>query len=117
MLAKLLVSKISPDFFAADAPFWNGDIGLYSWISYIFTCIIQEFLARSMIYGSIRKMYDGKHGAMAAILLSSLLFGAVHIAHGFMYMVAAMVLLGALGGLYEKQRNIWGVTVIHFVLG
>ena len=117
MLAKLLVSKISPDFFAADVPFWNWDIGLYSWISYIFTCIIQEFLARSMIYGSIRKMYDGKHGTMAAVFLSSLLFGAVHIAHGFMYMVAAMVLLGAFGGLYEKQRNIWGVTVIHFVLG
>ena len=54
---------------------------------------------------------------VAAILLSSLLFGAVHIAHGFMYMVAAMGLLGALGGLYEKQRNILGVTVIHFVLG
>ena len=62
MLAKLLVSKISPEFFAADVPFWDWDIGLYSWISYIFTCIIQEFLARSMIYGSIRKMYDGKHG-------------------------------------------------------
>ena len=117
MLAKLLVLKISPDFFAADAPFWNWDIGLYSWISYIFTCIIQEFLARSMIYGSIKKMYDGKHSVLAAILLSSLLFGAVHIAHGFMYMVAAIVLLGALGGLYEKQRNIWGVTIIHFILG
>ena len=117
MLAKLLVSKISPTFFAEDTPFWNWDIGLYSWVSYIFTCVVQEFLARSMIYGSIKKMYDGKHSALAAILLSSLLFGAVHIAHGFMYMVAAIILLGALGGLYEKQRNIWGVTIIHFVLG
>ena len=50
-------------------------------------------------------------------MLSSLLFGAVHIAHGFMYMAAAIVLLGALGGLYEKQRSIWGVAVIHYVLG
>ena len=70
-----------------------------------------------MIYGSIKKMFDGKHRVLAAILLSALLFGAVHIAHGFLYMVAAMVLLGALGGLYEKQRNIWGVTMIHFILG
>jgi membrane protease YdiL (CAAX protease family) len=70
-----------------------------------------------MIYGSIRKMFDGKRGTLVAILLSSLLFGAVHIAHGFMYMIAAIILLGALGGLYEKQRNIWGVTIIHFVLG
>ena len=117
MLAKLLVSKIAPNFFEPGAPFWNWDIGLYSWISYIFTCIIQEFLARSMIYGSIKKLYDGKHSTVVAILLSSLLFGAVHIAHGFMYMATAIVLLGALGGMHEKQRNIWGVTIIHFVLG
>lgn len=114
---KGVLLSIAPGFFASDAPFWNWNIGLYSWISYVFTCVIQEFLARSMIYGSIRKMFDGKKAAVGAILLSALLFGAVHIAHGFMYMVAAMVLLGALGGLYEKQRNIWGVTIIHFVLG
>lgn len=62
-------------------------------------------------------MFDGKHSTLAAILLSSLLFGAVHIAHGFVYMFAAMILLGSLGGLYEKHRNIWGVAIIHFVLG
>ena len=117
MAAKFVVSKISPEFFAEDAPFWNWNIGLYSWVSYIFTCVIQEFLARSMIYGSIKKMFDGRNAIIAAILLSSLLFGAVHIAHGFMYMAAAIILLGALGGLYEKHGNIWGVTIIHFVLG
>ena len=117
MLVKLLVLQINPDFFAENTPFWNWDIGLYSWISYIFTCIIQEFLARSMIYTSIRKMFDGKKSVITAIILSSLLFGAVHIAHGFMYMGAAIILLGALGGLYEKQRNIWGVAIIHYVLG
>ena len=117
MLVKLVVLQVYPSFFAADTPFWNWDIGIYSWVSYIFTCIIQEFLARSMIYTSIRKMFDGKKSVITAIVLSSLLFGAVHIAHGFMYMIAAIILLGSLGGLYEKQRNIWGVTIIHFVLG
>ena len=24
---------------------------------------------------------------------------------------------GLLGGLYEKQRNIWGVAIIHYILG
>ena len=114
---KLILLKISPGFFAENTPFWNWNIGLYSWISYIFTCVIQEFLARSMIYTSIRKMFDGKKSVIAAIVLSSLLFGAVHIAHGFMYMGAAVILLGSLGGLYEKQRNIWGVAIIHYILG
>lgn len=117
IMAKSLLLLVSPSFFESDAPFWNWNIGLYSWISYIFTCIIQEFLARSMIYGSIRKLFDGKYATPGALLLTSLLFGAVHIAHGFVYMTATVVFLGALGGLYEKQRNIWGVVIIHFVLG
>lgn len=117
IVAKLIIAKLSPGFFADGTPFWNWNIGLYSWISYIFTCIIQEFLARSMIYGSIKKMFNGKHAVLLAMLLSSLLFGAVHIAHGFMYMSMAIILLGSLGGLYEKHGNIWGVTIIHFVLG
>lgn len=117
MAAKLVVLKVAPDFFAADVPFWNWNIGLYSWASYIFTCVIQEFLARSMTYGSIKKMFDGKRGIMVALALSSLLFGALHIAHGFMYMMAAIILIGGLGVLYEKHQNIWGVTIIHFVLG
>ena len=117
MATKVLILKLVPGFFEPDLPFWNWNIGLYSWISYIFTCIIQEFLARSMIYGSIKKMFDGRDGMIVAMALASLLFGAVHIAHGFMYMMAAIILLGALGGLYEKHQNIWGVTLIHFVLG
>ena len=116
-LVKLIVLQISPKFFSSSAPFWNWNIGIYSWVSYVFTSVIQEFLARSMIYGSIRKMFDGKYGTLASIVLSSLLFGAVHIAHGFMYMIAAIVLLGSMGGLYAKHRNIWGVTIIHYVLG
>ena len=115
--AKLVVLKVAPEFFATNVPFWNWNIGLYSWASYIFTCIIQEFLARSMTYGSIKKMFDGKRGVIAALVLSSLLFGALHIAHGFMYMMAAIILIGSLGVLYEKHQNIWGVTIIHFVLG
>lgn len=117
MLAKLLLRKISPGYFAENAPFWNWNIGAYAWVSYIFTCVIQEFLARSMVYGSIRKLFDGRKAALHAILLSSLLFGAVHIAHGFVYMASAIVLLGALGGMYEKQRSIWGVVIVHYVLG
>lgn len=117
MAAKIVILKVSPEFFRSNVPFWNWNIGMYSWCSYIFTCIIQEFLARSMIYGSIKKMFDGRHSVVAAMLLSALLFGAVHIAHGFMYMIASIVLLGALSGLYEKHQNIWGVTLIHFVLG
>lgn len=117
MIVKLAVLRLSPGFFPEDAPFWNWNIGMHNWIGYIFSCIIQEFLARSMLYGSVRKLFDGKRAVAVAIALTTLLFGAVHLGHGFMYMIGAMVLLGSLGGLYEKQRNIWGVAIIHYVMG
>ena len=117
MVVKLVMLRLTPGFFPNDAPFWNWDIGIYGWVGYIFCCIIQEFLARSMLYGSIRKLFDGKYAVVAAMVLSTLLFGAVHIAHGFMYMAGAIILLGSLSGLYEKQGNIWGVAIIHYVMG
>ena len=117
MIVKLAMLRLAPGFFSEDAPFWNWNIGTYGWVGYIFCCIIQEFLARSMLYGSIRKLFDGKYAVMVAMVLSTLLFGAVHIGHGFMYMTGAIVLLGSLSGMYEKQRNIWGVAIIHYVMG
>ena len=117
MAAKLVMLRLNPGFFPAEAPFWNWNIGMNNWISYIFSCIVQEFLARSMLYGSVRKLFDGKRAVTFAIALTTLLFGAVHLGHGFMYMIGAMVLIGSLGGLYEKQRNIWGVAIIHYVMG
>ena len=117
MAAKLVMIRLAPGFFPADAPFWNWNIGVHNWVGYIFSCTIQEFLARSMLYGSVRKLFDGKRAVAVAIALTTLLFGAVHLGHGFMYMIGAMVLLGSLGGLYEKQRNIWGVAIIHYVMG
>lgn len=117
MAGKMVMLRVNPGFFPADAPFWNWNIGMNNWISYIFSCIVQEFLARSMLYGSVRKLFDGKRAVAFAIALTTLLFGAVHLGHGFMYMIGAMVLIGSLGGLYEKQRNIWGVAIIHYVMG
>ena len=101
----MIMLKITLVFFALGKPFWNWNLGVYAWVSYVFTCIIQEVLARSMIYGSLRKIFDGKKGVLVALAISSLLFGAVHTAHGFVNMFMAMVLLGSLGGLYEKQRT------------
>ena len=49
--------------------------------------------------------------------MSSLLFGALHIHRGFIYMLAATVLLGIFGVLYRKQNSIWGLCIPHFVLG
>lgn len=114
---KLLLVRFVPDFFPQGTPFWNWDLGPLGWSSYLFTSALQEFLARSMVYMSVLRLFDSKRGRLMANVLSCLLFGGIHIAHGFTYMLMSMVLMGSLVGMYEKQRNIWGVSLIHYVLG
>lgn len=114
---KLVISRISVSFFPIGAPFWDWRVAKFSSLFYPFTVILQEFLARSVMQRGIRNFFTGKHSAELSVLLSSVLFGLLHIAYGPLYMLAAAVLMGALGCFYEKQKNIWGVSLIHFVLG
>lgn len=115
--AKVILLWKAPGFFPKDVPFWDWSIGNVSDIYYPITVIIQEFLSRGVMQESLQRIFTGKHGTGLAVLVSSFAFGLFHIAYGFPYMVGATVLLGALGILYNKQKNIWGLCIIHYVLG
>ena len=56
-----------------------------------------------------KKKGNGRLTAKGRLKLSSTQIVAV--------VFAGIILLGAMGGLYEKQRSIWGVALIHYVLG
>ena len=114
---KLLLLRLCPGFFPAGAPFWDWSVGNFSDVIYPLTVVLQEFLARGAMQESLRRIFVGKHAALLSVVVSSLLFGVLHIAYGLPYMLGAALLLGALGFLYEKQGNIWGLSIIHYVLG
>ena len=50
------------------------------------------------------------------VIIASLVFGAVHIHKGIVYMVGAALLLSFFGILYSKQKTIWGLCIPHLVL-
>ena len=114
---KFILMRTSPGFFPADAPFW--DWGRLNWsdIAYPVTVVLQEFLSRGVIHENLRRIFVGKHSEGAAIIVSSLIFGALHIHRGFMYMLAATALLSIFGILYRRQNSIWGLCIPHFILG
>lgn|GEM_PF-1066962 len=114
---KLVIMKVSPGFFPEGAPFWDWSRLGWSDFIYPFTTILQEFLSRGVIHENLRRIFVGKYSEAAAIIVSSLIFGALHIHRGFMYMIAATVLLSIFGILYRKQNSIWGLCIPHFVLG
>ena len=114
---KLIIMRVSPGFFAAGAPFWDWSRTNWSDFAYPLTTVLQEFLSRGVIHENLRRIFVGKYSEAAAIIVSSLLFGALHIHRGFVYMIAATALLSLFGVLYRRQNSIWGLCIPHFVLG
>ena len=114
---KAVCRLIDPNCFEPEAPFLDlKRFGLRQ-ILYVLTAGIQEFLARSVMQGNLKRITRGTHRAALAIFLSSLIFAALHIHFGFLFMVGAAILAGLEGILYEKQQNIFGVWIVHWVFG
>ena len=114
---KAVARAINPESFGPGAPFWDPRRFGLRQVLYIFTAGIQEFLARSVMQGNLKRILAVKHAGAAAIVLSSLIFAALHIHLGFLFMVGAAILAGLEGILYEKQQNIFGVWIVHWVFG
>ena len=114
---KALWRLFDPNCFEPDAPFLDLSRFGSRQLLYILTAGIQEFLARSVIQGNLKRITVVKHPALLAIFLSSLIFAALHIHFGFLFMAGAAVLAGLEGILYEKQQNILGVWIVHWVFG
>jgi len=117
VLLKGIIIKAHPQAFGETLPFWNAGLGKSRYLIYIFTAILQEFLAHSVAQESFERIFEGEHAPVCAILLSALIVSIMHIAHGFVYMIGAFVLIFALGFLYKKLRNIWAGACIHYVFG
>lgn len=115
--AKFIVMEFVPGFFDEGTPFWNwGAMGVSEWL-YPLTVLLQEFLTRGAMHENLRRIFMGKHRESLSIIVSSLIFGVLHIHMGLIYMLGAAILLGGLGMLYCKQNTIWGLCIPHYVLG
>lgn len=114
---KGILRLFDPGAFSPQAPFF--DVRAFGWsqVVYVFTAGIQEFLARSVIQGNLRRIMPEKHAKFSAIALSSLIFAALHIHLGFLFMIGAAILAGLVGILYEKERSVYCVWIVHWVFG
>ena len=117
VLLKAGARLIKPDSFEPDAPFFDISRFGFRQLAYIATAGVQEFVARSVMQGNLRNIISSRHPQVMAIILSSLIFAALHIHFGFLFMVGAAILAGLEGILYEKQQNILGVWIVHWVFG
>ena len=113
---KLVLLRVSPNVFQKQA-LVNMDYFDWSCRIYPLTVVMQEFFTRGVVHESVKRILPGKYAVPVAIIVSSLLFGALHIHKGLLFMTGAMLLLGLFGVIYEKQKSIWGLCIPHYVLG
>ena len=116
-LLKAGIRLFDPTAFEPDAPFFDISRFGIRQIIYIFTAGIQEFLARSVMQGNLRRISPSKHRGLYAILLSSFIFAALHIHFGFLFMIGSAILAGLEGILYDKQNSLLGVWIVHWAFG
>lgn len=117
-LVKLVLMKKLPGFFPDGRPFF--DFGKYTMLDhllYLVEVACQELVTRGIVHEVLRHLMQNRYKEVTSILVSSLIFGAMHIHVGLVYMLGAALLLGALGLLYRRQGNIWGLCIPHFILG
>lgn len=77
---------------------------------------IQEFMARGVLQSSLQRFLNDSRG-LKTILITAVLFAVFHLSRG---LVAGMVaFMGSLffGYIYLKQKNLIGVTIVHYIVG
>ena len=116
-IGKAVIRLFAPDAFGPEYPFFDIRAFGVRQIIYVFTAGVQEFLARSVIQGNLRRIMVGRHVGAAAIVISSMSFATLHIHLGLLFMLGAALLAGLEGILYEKQQSIYGVWIVHWVFG
>ena len=84
---------------------------------YPLTVVIQEFLTRGVVQGSVARILPWKNRVAISIILSSLFFSALHIHLGLGFMTGSFLLLSVFGIIYQKQKTIWGLCIPHYFLG
>lgn len=116
-LIKLVMLNVMPEFFDNPAFVIWDKYPASEYLMYIVSVIAQEFITRGVVHETMDFVVESSHKETLSIIVSSLIFGAMHLHLGITYMVSASFLLGALGMIYNKQRSIWGLCIPHYVLG
>ncbi|MFT9847142.1 cyclic nucleotide-binding domain-containing protein [Aneurinibacillus sp. REN35] len=92
---------------------------LFDWtyLTYVVVAPLQEFIARGVMQSSIARLLVGRFRSFVAILVTSLIFGALHLHSSLDLGVAALVTSWLWGWMYTRHQNLIGVSVSHFFIG
>jgi len=94
--------------------------GLYPFIHgrwfYPVSAVLQEFFIKGVVQENFRSLSPAgsRH---YTVIMTGMFFAALHANYPLYYLLGAGLLCVGTGYLYERDRNIWGSALIHFVIG
>jgi CRP-like cAMP-binding protein len=81
------------------------------------TVPLQELLARGAIQGMLMRFLDGSNKRFMSILVSSILFGTVHLFISFYVACGVLLTSFYLGWLYSRSNTLISPCIAHALLG
>jgi membrane protease YdiL (CAAX protease family) len=83
---------------------------------YLLHSYIQELIARGMLQGMLCRLMTNYH-PIYPIALASMIFSLFHLQFGLLAVALTFLSGLVLGTIYQQQKNLMGVTLMHFILG
>ena len=83
---------------------------------YLFHSYVQELVARGIMQNAIQKFLRDERGTRTVLVLS-IAFGVMHAHLGLKMVLGSAVASVGFGYFYLRNRNLLGVTIIHYVIG
>ncbi len=113
---KVMMNIYYPGIFKETQIFNIGYFGI-SYIVYLLVAPVQEFIARGTMQGSLTRLFSGRYSGLMGVLVTSFLFGSLHMCHSIHLSIAALLTSWLWGWMYQRQKTIIGVSLSHFLVG
>ena len=111
---RLILNGQDPE--AAARPWFGLYLGTHGRWFYPFSAVIQEFLIKAVVQENVHCLVpDGNRHLIAA--MTGMFFAILHMNYPLYYLLGAGLLCFGTAYLYERDGNIWGSALIHFVIG
>ncbi len=105
------------------ATFSDGVFDLKLYVLYLLIYLIhtplQEYVARAVFQGTLQHFIPNRRGGInwAAILISNLVFAAVHSLYGIIFCIGAFLPGLFWGWLFARQKSVLGAIASHIAIG
>ncbi|MFZ2959008.1 MAG: type II CAAX endopeptidase family protein [Candidatus Ozemobacteraceae bacterium] len=116
MIIKVLANRYSPGIFKETQVVNFGYFG-FSYVTYLIVAPMQEFISRGTVQGTLSRLFVGPYNNFVAIMVTSFLFGALHMCHSIHLSIAALFSSWLWGWMFQRQKTLVGVGLSHFLVG